>query len=175
MVADAVREEDAAQRVREAEEAQVAAEAQVKQAEARAAAAEAAKIELSLKLADALSQEESADDFSAVPTPILPRYPPSPSKLILDFISLSMGQTIPSFLTQAFFSFHVCSLSAPFLCHSGKGAVQMQMLNLRNMQPRSVWQVTVFLYESPLLNGDCPRAHASTSPARLHCFLVCTA
>jgi hypothetical protein len=73
VVDDAVREEEAAQRVREAEGAKAEAQARVTQAEARTAAAEAAKIELSLKLAEALSQQEDAADVSAVPTPVAPR------------------------------------------------------------------------------------------------------
>lgn len=66
----AVREEEAAQRVREAEEERAEAQRQVARAEARAAAAEAAKIELSLKLAEALSSQESIADVSAVPTAV---------------------------------------------------------------------------------------------------------
>ena len=69
----AVREEEAAARVRQAEAAQAEAQERVARAEARAAAAEAAKIELSLKLADALSQQDSETDISAVPTPVTPR------------------------------------------------------------------------------------------------------
>jgi hypothetical protein len=38
------------------------------QAEARSAAAEAAKIELSLRLAAALGKQEAAEDVSGVPT-----------------------------------------------------------------------------------------------------------
>ncbi len=56
------------EQARAAEEAVQHAREEMQRAEARCAAAEAAKIELSLRLAAALSEQEVAEDVSAVPS-----------------------------------------------------------------------------------------------------------
>ena len=63
-----MREEELAEQSRTAEEAVAHAREELARAEARSAAAEAAKIELSLRLAAALSEQEAAEDVSGVPT-----------------------------------------------------------------------------------------------------------
>ncbi len=73
--------------MKEAEAAAAEAHARMAQGEARAAAAEAAKIELSLKLADALSQQDLETDISAVPTPVTPRLATSPCTVCAPFCS----------------------------------------------------------------------------------------
>jgi hypothetical protein len=74
-----VREEEAALRVKEAEGALAEAQRKLRLAEERSTAAEAAKIELSVKLASALSEQESTDDVSAMPTRCAPQPPPPPA------------------------------------------------------------------------------------------------
>ena len=59
---------DAAERVSEAEAGIAEAAAKQAQAEARAESAEEAKIELSLKLAQAVDEQSSAADVSGVPS-----------------------------------------------------------------------------------------------------------
>ena len=62
------KEEELVEQARAAEEAVQHAREEMQRAEARCAAAEAAKIELSLRLAAALSEQEVAEDVSAVPS-----------------------------------------------------------------------------------------------------------
>ena len=64
----AVKEEELVEQARAAEEAVQHAREEMQRAETRCAAAEAAKIELSLRLAAALSEQEVAEDVSAVPS-----------------------------------------------------------------------------------------------------------
>ena len=64
----AVREEELVEQGRAAEEAVQHAREEMQRAEVRSAAAEAAKIELSLRLAAALSEQEVSGDISAVPS-----------------------------------------------------------------------------------------------------------
>ncbi len=64
----AVREEESGMRVKEAEEALAESARKLQLAEERSSMAEAAKIELSLKLAAALSELESTEDVSAMPS-----------------------------------------------------------------------------------------------------------
>lgn len=64
----AVREEELVEQARAAEGAVEHARNEMQRAETRCAAAEAAKIELSLRLAAALSEQEVAEDVSAVPS-----------------------------------------------------------------------------------------------------------
>ena len=63
-----VREEELVEQALVAEKAAQQAHEMMLRAEARSAAAEAAKIELSLRLAAALSEQEAAEDVSAVPS-----------------------------------------------------------------------------------------------------------
>ena len=97
--------------MREAEGAKAEAQARVTQAEARTAAAEAAKIELSLKLAEALSQQEDAADVSAVPTPVGPRSPTVTTPVVFQ---LHLHQTIPVLAkkSEALFSTRIICLQA---------------------------------------------------------------
>ena len=64
-----------------AEKAAQQAHEMMLRAEARSAAAEAAKIELSLRLAAALSEQEAAEDVSAVPSAPAKYVPHSTSPL----------------------------------------------------------------------------------------------
>ena len=65
---DVVREEELVEQALMADKAAQQAHELMLRAESQSAAAEAAKIELSLRLAAALSEQEAAEDISAVPS-----------------------------------------------------------------------------------------------------------
>ena len=77
-----VREEELMEQAQVAEKAAQQLHDKMLRAESRSAAAEAAKIELSLRLAAALSEQEAAEDVSAVPS--------APAKYVFSFTS-SLG------------------------------------------------------------------------------------